>query len=128
MVEQTPDHPPGVIERVGERLADNLTTIFGDVATSQIFETLERTDDRVVIGASTLERAGGFGFGGGEGVDAAGSNGGGGGGGGGGAGQARPIAVIEVTSGGVKIWPVLDYTKLGLVAVGVLAAIWKARR
>ncbi len=67
-------------------------------------------------------------MGAGEGVDQAGESGGGGGGGGGGWGQARPVAVIEVTARGVKIWPVIDYTKLGLATVAVLAAIWKARR
>jgi uncharacterized spore protein YtfJ len=123
-----PNTQANLIAGVGEQLTQNLDTIFGEVDPAGIFNTLEHNDDRLVIGAATIERAGGFGFGAGEGVDSAGVPNGGGGGGGGGAGQARPVAVIELTKEGVRIWPVIDYTKLGLVAVGVLAAIWKARR
>jgi len=118
----------GVVSGLAERVGENLDRLFADVDAEQIFETLERTDDRVVIGASTVERAGGFGFGGGEGTSKDSETGSGGGGGGGGGGHARPIAVIEITGDGVRVWPVIDFTKLGLVAVGVLAAIWKARR
>ena len=118
----------GVVADTAAAIGENLTSLFGDVEPSRIFETLQESDDRVVIGASSIERAGGFGFGGGEGAGTDGETGSGGGGGGGGAGQARPVAVIEITAAGVKVWPVIDYTKLGLVAVGVLAAMWKARR
>ena len=117
-----------LIRRSGAVMHQNLEQIFGEVTAENVFETLERSEDRIVIGASAIERAGGFGFGAGEGVDSAGEPGGGGGGGGGGWGGARPVAVIEVTADGVKVWPVLDWTKLGLVLVGVLAAIWRVRR
>ncbi len=117
------------VDVVGSRIGENLERLFGKVTASDVFRTLETSEDRVVIGASAVERAGGFGFGAGEGVDPdADEVVGGGGGGGGGAGQARPVAVIEITPDGVKVWPVIDYTKLGLVAIGVLAAIWKIRR
>ena len=112
-----------VFGNISDHVARNLDAIFGEVDPDKIFSTLERTDDRVVLGVSTLERAGGFGFGGGEGPDQEG----GGGGGGGGVGQARPIAIIEITSSGVQIFPVVDYSKLGLAALAVLAAIWRAR-
>lgn len=128
MPEETPAVSTTVVEQTGAQIGRNLESLFGAVGTEQIFTTLERNDERAVIGASVVERAGGFGMGAGEGVDQAGESGGGGGGGGGGWGQARPVAVIEVTTGGVKIWPVIDYTKLGLAAVAVLVAIWKARR
>jgi uncharacterized spore protein YtfJ len=114
--------------RLGAVMHGNLEQLFGAASAGNVFETLDTSEGRVVIGASTIERAGGFGFGGGDGIDSAVEGGGGGGGGGGGAGQARPVAVIEITGGGVKIWPVLDWTKLGLVAIGVLAAIWKVRK
>lgn len=131
MTEEAKERSSELIARAGEQMAESLETMFSEVTASQVFNTLERTDDRVVIGATTIERAGGFGFGAGEGVDSAGAHnvgGGGGGGGGGGVGWARPVAVIEVTGRGVQIWPVLDYTRLGLVALGVMAALWKARR
>ena len=127
MTDDTTTNAERIVDRMGSQLGDNLNNVFGDISTADVFQTLETSDDRVVLGASTIERAGGFGFGAGEGVDQASGNGAGGGGGGG-WGQARPVAIIEVTAQGVKVWPVLDYTKLGLVAVGVLAAIWKARR
>ncbi len=38
------------------------------------------------------------------------------------------MAVIEVTGRGVRVWPVIDFTKLGLVIFGMVAAFWKARR
>lgn len=114
--------------RMGDRIDAGLDTIFGPVQSGDVYQTLESTDDRIVLGASSIERAGGFGFGAGEGIDNAGQSGSGGGGGGGGWGQARPVAIIEVKKSGVTVWPVLDYTKLGLVAIGVLAAIWRARR
>lgn len=128
MTDRSHEPPDSLIDRIADRVSSGLKTLFGPVVTADVFATLERTDDRLLIGASAIERTGGFGFGGGEGVDSAGDSGGGGGGGGGGMGQARPIAVIEVTGQGVKIWPVIDYTKLALVAVGVIAAIWRARR
>ena len=107
MTEPT-EEPRKGLRSIGKQISTNLDSIFGEVDPDKIFSTLERTDDRVVLGISTLERAGGFGFGGGEGVDSAGVPGGGGGGGGGGAGQARPIAILEVTKDGVRIWPVID--------------------
>ena len=117
------------IERVGTRLGENLERIFNDVVATEVFQTLEQSTDRVVIGASAVERAGGFGFGAGESVEANSTEPAGGNcGGGGRAGQARPVAVIEITKQGVKVWPIIDYTKLGLVAIGVFAAVWKIRR
>ena len=118
----------GLSARLAARIAAGLDTIFGPVRSADIFQTLEKTEDRVVLGVGSIERAGGFGFGAGEGIDSAGQTSTGGGGGGGGWGQARPVAIVEVKESGVTVWPVVDYTKLGLVAVGVLAAIWKARR
>jgi hypothetical protein len=116
------------VARVGRQVQRHLDGLLGGVEPGDLFVTLDRNDDRVVFGAAAIERAGGFGFGAGEGEDDAGEKGAGGGGGGGGSGRARPIAIVEVTSAGVKVWPVIDYTKLGLVAVGVLAAMWKAMR
>ena len=129
MTDDTPETTTDdLIGRSAAGMQRNLEQIFDEVTAEKVFETLERSEEMVVIGASVIERAGGFGFGAGEGVDSAGEPGRGGGGGGGGWGQARPVAVIEVTADGVKVWPVLDWTKLGLVLVGVLATVWRVRR
>ena len=47
----------------------------------------------------------------------------GGGGGGGGGAMARPVAVIVVGPDGVRVKPVLDITKLGLTALGLLGTV-----
>lgn len=116
------------VARVGRQVQSHLEGLLGSVDPGDLFVELEHDGDRAVFGAAAIERAGGFGFGAGQGQDDSGEKGSGGGGGGGGSGQARPIAIVEVAPTGVKVWPVIDYTKLGLVAVGVLAAVWKAMR
>ena len=97
MTDDTTTNAERIVDRMGSQLGDNLNNVFGDISTADVFQTLETSDDRVVLGASTIERAGGFGFGAGEGVDQASGNGAGGGGGGG-WGQARPVPIIEVTA------------------------------
>ena len=68
----------------------------------------------------------GFGFGAGS--DGDDPTSGGGGGGGGGSAQARPVAVIEVTSEGVSVRPVLDFTKIGITALLSFVAAWRLIR
>ncbi len=79
-----------------------------------------RAGDRVVIPAATIEFSGGFGFGG-EGP----ANGGGGGGG---HHTGRPVAVIEVGPEGVRVRPVVDFTKVGLTLVAAALTVWRATR
>ena len=117
-----------LFDRLADRIASGLAGILGDVKPSEVFKTVEAREGRVVLGAVSIERAGGFGFGAGEGLDSANNEATGGGGGAGGWGHARPIAIVVVEESGVKVWPVIDYVKLAIVTVGALAAIWKAGR
>ena len=68
---------------------------------------------------------GGYGFGRGEDTTAGGL---GAGGGGGGYAAGRPVAVIEVGPQGVRVKPVLDFTKIGLTLIAAALTIWKATR
>ena len=78
-----------------------------------------RQGDVLVIMAAEVTC--GFGFGLGEGMGQTGDQkGGGSGGGGGGHTFARPVAVVVCTPSGVSIQPVMDRTKLWLVALTAL--------
>jgi uncharacterized spore protein YtfJ len=90
-----------------------------------------------VITASEVGAGGGFGFGMGFGTpsttrpgevaqDQHGNGGGGSAGGGGSSG--RPVAVIVIGPAGVEVKPVLDITKIGLVALTTWGAILVALR
>ena len=105
------------VERVVDRLA-------GNVAADAVFGKPEKIGDRVIITAAAVERAGGFGFGSGRGTDDEGQVGSGGGAGGGAKSEGRPVAVIEVGPDGVRVRPVLDFTRIGLTAIAaVLTAL-----
>ena len=106
------------VEQVVDRLA-------GNVSADAVFGKPERVGDRVIITASAVQRAGGFGFGTGRGSDPKGGVGTGGGGGGGTRTEGRPVAVIEVAPDGVRVKPVLDFTRIG---VTVIAALLTAMR
>jgi uncharacterized spore protein YtfJ len=91
-----------------------------NVSASRVFAEPVRVGDRVVIPAATIECSGGFGFGG----DGR-SNGGGGGGG----HQAgRPVAIIEAGPSGVRVRPVIDFTRVGLTLVAAVLTVWRATR
>ncbi len=111
-------------EPVGDHLRGALADLFGSVSAADVFGPVERTEDRVVIPAAAIERAGGFGFGSGSDAD----DNGGGGGGGGGSVMGRPVAVIEVGPDGVEVHPVVDVTKVAIAALGVFLAMRRVRR
>jgi uncharacterized spore protein YtfJ len=91
-----------------------------NVSADRVFADPVRIGDRVVIPAATIEFSGGFGFGG----DSE-SNGGGGGGG----HQAgRPVAIIEAGPSGVRVKPVIDFTRIGVTLVAAILTIWRASR
>jgi uncharacterized spore protein YtfJ len=117
------DAAPGgeQVERIVERLTGGLTadTVFGKP---------QRVGDRVIITAAAVQRAGGFGFGGGSGTDPQGSVGRGGGAGGGAQGEGRPVAVIEVGPDGVRVRPVLDFTRIGLTVIAALLTAMRLGR
>ena len=117
-----------MVDRVAKRSNRGLQQIMGGFSADTVFAS-ERLEDRLVITAAAIERAGGFGFGAGVGVDETETSGGsGGGGGGGGSGQARPVAVIQVGPDGVSVLPVLDYTKIGIVLLTSFITVWRLLR
>jgi uncharacterized spore protein YtfJ len=90
------------------------------VSADRVFAEPVRIGERVVIPAAAIEFSGGFGFGG----DSF-SNGGGGGGG----HQAgRPVAIIEAGPDGVRVRPVIDFTRVGLTVVAAALTVWRATR
>lgn len=116
------------IDSTASHLTDALDKVFHPVSPSDLFSAPIERNGTIVVTASALERAGGFGFGAGDGSDGAESSGAGGGAGGGGALNARPVAVIRIDDGGVSVVPVLDFTRILIAALGVLVAMRRALR
>jgi uncharacterized spore protein YtfJ len=106
-------------ERIRATMNSGLDRLMG-VSADRVFAEPVRIGDTVVIPAASVEFSGGFGFGG-DGQ----SNGGGGGGG----HQAgRPVAIIEAGPSGVRVKPVIDFTKVGLTLVAAALTVWRATR
>jgi len=110
------------------RISETLSGIFGESSPEAIFSSPTEVGDDLVITAVAWERGGGFGFGTGQGQDEEGGRGVGAGGGGGGGSQGRPVAVIRVTSSGVQVTPVIDFTKIGITLLLGLVGVWSALR
>jgi uncharacterized spore protein YtfJ len=118
------------ITMTDETSIDSLTEIEGTVASGidrmlgvgaeQVFRDPIRVGDRVVIPAATIAFGGGFGFGGAQQE--------GGGGGGGGWNDGRPVAVIDCAPEGVRVRPVVDFTRVGIVLIGAALTVWRASR
>ena len=108
---------------LAENVATALTALV-DVSAGLVYGQPVTVGDRVIVSAATIERAGGYGFGRGEDT----TSGSGAGGGGGGYAAGRPVAVIEVGPEGVRVKPVLDFTKIGLTVIAAALTIWKATR
>lgn len=120
-----PDDTGSLGEQV-ERFVDRIT---GDLSAETVFGKPARVGDRVVITAAALQRAGGFGIGGGVGMDPqSGGTGRGSGGGGGARSEGRPVAVIDVGPDGVRVKPILDFTRIGLTALAAALTVLRARR
>jgi uncharacterized spore protein YtfJ len=102
-----------VVDRIGERVVRGVAPLV-DMSASRIFGAPVACGDRTVIPAAAFDLAAGFGFGGGGDE----TNGSGGGGGGGGHSHGRPVAIIEITNDGVRVKPVLDWTRIGVTAIG----------
>ena len=124
MTAEIPEEAAELIDQVADRVGEGLNEIMGGLSASAVFD-VEEVNGRHFITAAAIERGGGFGFGAGAGVDAEEDRGGGGGGGGGGSAQARPVALIEVTEGAVRVRPVLDYTKVGLTLLLSAITAWR---
>lgn len=112
--------------------AARVTTAFerlvsaGDV--SKVYGKPIQKGDATIIPAAEVLAIGGFGAGSGMGADPLTKRRGGGGGGGGGARiLARSVAVIVATPEGVRVRPVVDFTKIALAALtaaGFVIAAW----
>lgn len=128
----TPEPGAEVVTRVGDAVTSTVEDLRRCVSDAPVFAVHE-IEGRTVITAATVSFAGGFGFGGGNGpsddVHAVGTAAGAGGGGGGGAnGEGRPVAVIEVAGGEVRVRPVVDWTKVGAAIVAAIVTMWVAAR
>lgn len=111
----------------GQQTREALNAIFGDADPSTVFSEPIEVGEDVIITAAAWDRAGGFGFGsGGAGEEAA--AGGGGGGGGGGSSEGRPVAIIHIGSGGVRVEPVVDLTKIAVTGLLAGLAVWRTLR
>ncbi|HEX5695544.1 MAG TPA: hypothetical protein VFZ15_04125 [Acidimicrobiia bacterium] len=122
------EHNDADVDRLADRVTDAMAGIFGEASPGSLFSTPTQVGEDLIITAVAWERAGGFGFGAGRGQGEAGDTGVGGGGGGGGASQGRPVAVIHVSSGGVDVRPVIDFTKIGITLLLGLIGVWRALR
>jgi len=110
-----------------ESVSRMVETVLGAPTAADVFGPATTVGDTVVIPAAAFERAGGFGFGAGEGGD--GEEGGGGiGGGGGGTIEGRPVAVIEVGPGGVRVHSILDTTRITVAVIAALIALRRLMR
>ena len=110
----TPDQ-----ERIRATMTSGLDRLMS-VSADRVFAEPVRVGDRVVIAAASVECSGGFGFGGDE-----RSNGGGGGGG---HQVGRPVAIIEAGPTGVRVKPVIDFTRVGLTLTAAALTVWRASR
>ncbi len=106
-------------ERIRATMSSGLDRLM-NVSADRVYAEPVRVGDRVVIPAASVEFSGGFGFGG----DSL-SNGGGGGGG---YQAGRPVAIIEAGPDGVKVKPVIDFTRVGLTLVAAALTVWRASR
>jgi len=106
-------------ERVRATMTRGLERLMS-VSVDRVFAEPVRVGETVVIPAASIEFSGGFGFGG----DAQ-SNGGGGGGG---HHAGRPVAIVEAGPAGVRVRPVIDFTRVGLTLVAAALMVWRASR
>jgi uncharacterized spore protein YtfJ len=91
-----------------------------NVSADRVFREPVHLGDTVVIPAASIANGYGFGFGS--------DNAENGGGGGGGWNDARPVAVIEAGPAGVRVKPVVDFTRIGLTVIAAAITVWRATR
>lgn len=114
--------PP--IEDVARSVRDSLASILGEASPRTVFSEPVVVGDHQIITAAAWERGGGFGFGGGTGNGPEGGGTGAGAGGGGG-GQGRPVAVIRIGPDGVRVEPILDFTKILVTVLLAALGVWR---
>jgi uncharacterized spore protein YtfJ len=106
-------------ETIREQLDAGLDRLMS-VSADRVFREPVRVGETVVIPAAAIMYGGGFGFGGDDQRN--------GGGGGGGWNDGRPVAVIEAGPAGVRVRPVVDFTRIGLTLVAAALTVWRAAR
>jgi uncharacterized spore protein YtfJ len=128
----------GAIAANWEKSMGVLQRLFDVANVSAVYSEPVQKGEYTIITAAEVSIGMGIGQGVGSGteeeVTAAGesptvSGGSGGGGGGGGGGWSRPVAVISVGPGGVRVEPIVDVTKLGLAFFTMIgSAIFMMRK
>ena len=132
------DNTPGAeisgFERSLEQAEHTLDRFLDVAGVDKVFGEPIRQGETTVIPAAEVLAAMGFGFGFGRGSDSSDRpqhEGGGGGGGGGGSITARPVAMVVASPEGVRVEPVIDFTKVALAAItagGFMLATWLGMR
>lgn len=120
---ETSDRADVHVSNIASQVANGLSNMTS-VGAERVFREPVHVGDRVVITAAAFDISGGMGFG--SGLDTTGN-----GGGGGGAGahtEGRPVAVIEVAPDGVRIRPIVDFTKIGVTLLIGALAVWRASK
>lgn len=97
---------------IGQTVATAGSGILG-VSAQRVYSEPVTVGDTVVIPAATIGRYGGFGREAGGRV---------------GDGSGRPVAVIEASTDGVVVRPVVDLTKIGLTLAAAALTVWRAAR
>jgi uncharacterized spore protein YtfJ len=109
-----------------EKLVSILDKMVDIAKPENAFNKPIEAQNHTVIGASEVIVSMGIGFGGGnkhpQGDDKPESKKGGGGGGGG-ISLCRPVASIVISSNGVTIKPIFDYTKIAIAAITTLCSM-----
>jgi uncharacterized spore protein YtfJ len=108
-----------------DELVHRLSTIPEEMGASACFGAPVERDGHTLIPVARVSFGYGVGFGRGTGSKSGPSeNGatGGEGGGGGGGGSSTPVAVIDMTSGDVRIEPIMDQTRISVA--GITLAAW----
>jgi len=119
MSESVPVGTSHETERIHATMSSGLDRLV-NVSADRVYADPVRVGDRVVIPAASIEFSGGFGFGGDSQAN--------GGGGGGGYQAGRPVAIIEAGPDGVRVKPVIDFTRVGLTVLAAALTVWRASR
>lgn len=132
MSEQGEVESPAGFAAPASRAAGVVEKLISSADVSKVYGEPIRNGDTLLLPAAEILSIAGFGIGSGSGVgrDREGKRqrGGGGGGGGGGHTFARSVAVIVSSPEGVRVKPVLDFTKItlaALTAAGFALASWR---
>ncbi len=116
-------------ERSLQHVGDTLERFLKVADVGKAFGEPIRQGETTIVPVAEVMTAMGMGLGFGGGTEAGRE---GGGGGGGGAAMARSVAVVVASPEGVRVEPVIDFTKIALAAItagGVMLGTWlKMRR